>query len=512
MLEGRASFRAVTAGLVVAKLALHLAVLGRWDLHRDELYFIVCARNPAFGYVDHPPMIAWVTALFGAPFGYDVHALRLAPAFAGAAAVALTCALVREMGGGARAALLAGTCLLAGPVFLRSGSLLCIPVFEPMLWSAAALFAIRLGRRAAPRAWLALGAIVGLGMMTKHAMVMWVAGLVLGSLFTPLRAAWRTRWPWLAGLVALTVFAPNAIWQATHDFATVEFLRTMSRGVLSEISRGLFLAGVLLYTNPLTVIVSGLGLRETLRRVELRVVGAAFLFSLAVLLVTRGKPYYVAGAFPALFAAGAVSIERAWQGVRERRLIYSAGVVALSGVPFALVSLPIVPVEALDRHLDPFVGSVTAPRNLTGELHDEFGWREQARTIVEVARGLDDKDRSRAVVLAANYGQASAVEVLARSAGDSWVPPPVSGHMAWFHWGVPEGRGDVAIVIGVREDVIRSLYRDVREVARTPSAPAAWPSEQELPVWLCRDPVVPLKDAWPKLKRFGHSQSFQATP
>ncbi len=37
--------------------ALHLAFANRYDLFRDELYFIVCGRHAAFGYVDQPPLV-----------------------------------------------------------------------------------------------------------------------------------------------------------------------------------------------------------------------------------------------------------------------------------------------------------------------------------------------------------------------------------------------------------------------------------------------------------------------
>jgi 4-amino-4-deoxy-L-arabinose transferase-like glycosyltransferase len=41
---------------------LHLAFVDRYDLFRDELYFIVCGRHPAFGYVDQPPLISLLGA------------------------------------------------------------------------------------------------------------------------------------------------------------------------------------------------------------------------------------------------------------------------------------------------------------------------------------------------------------------------------------------------------------------------------------------------------------------
>lgn len=503
-------FRTVTTSLVVAKLAMHLAVLGRWDVHRDELYFIMCAKRLAAGYVDHPPMIAWITAAFGAPFDYDVRALRIAPAIASAATVALTCWIVRALGGGARAALLAGACVIAAPVFQRSGSLLCIPVFEPPLWSAAALAVVELTRPGKERWWLSFGAIVGLGLLTKHSMAIWALGLAIGTMLTPLRAAWRTRWPWLGAAVATCLFAPNAIWQARNDFATVEFLRTMSKSVLSEIPRTLFLAGVLLYANPFTIVVWGQGLVTSLRdREQLRIIGVAFLFTLAVLLVTRGKPYYIAGAFPPLFAVGAVAIERRAKETRSVPAAAYTAIVLVSGIPLALVSLPVFRVDAVDRTLEPIVGFATPPRNLTGELHDQFGWNEQAAAVTNAAAALDEAEQSRAVVLAGNYGQAAAVDVLARTgARGDVVPPAVSGHMAYFTWGVPEGRGEVAIAIGLDPGLLRELYRDVREVGRTAPAPLAWPGEDELPIWICRDPVVPLAEAWPRLKRFDHRMTM----
>lgn len=505
--EARA-WRAVSLGLVAAKLAVHLSVLGRWDYHRDEFYFVMCARRLAAGYVDHPPMIAWLTALVGSPFGYDLRALRVVPALAAAVTMALTCLLVRALGGGARAALLAGACVLVGPVFLRSGSLLCIPALEPALWSGAALVVVKLSRGGSPRLWLVLGAVVGAGLLTKHSMGLWALGLATGVLFTPLRAALRTRWPWLGLALAALLFAPNVWWQMQHDFATVEFLRTMSTSVLSKVPRWLFLAGIALYLNPLTIPVWGAGLLAALRPPD-RALGVAFLLTLGVLLLTHAKPYYIAGAFPALFAAGGVAIERWSRASRPSLPAYAAVGLLVTAPPLALVALPIVAVDAVDRGLEPVVGFATAPMNLTGELHDQHGWREHAAAVTRAARTLSDEDRARAVVLAANYGQAGAIEVLARGAARAIeapgvVPPVASGHMNYHLWGLPAGRGDVAIAIGFEASELGALFADVREVTRSVDAPLAWPRERALPVFICREPTRPLRDAWPELRRYHH--------
>jgi hypothetical protein len=54
---------------VAAVVAIaHLAAVGRYGFFVNELYFVVCGRHPAFGYVDQPPLVPLIAAAtqFGA--------------------------------------------------------------------------------------------------------------------------------------------------------------------------------------------------------------------------------------------------------------------------------------------------------------------------------------------------------------------------------------------------------------------------------------------------------------
>src|SRR3546814_14834182 len=73
--------------------------------------------------------------------------------------------------------------------------------------------------------WLALGLVIGLGMMTRYTMLFCAAGIVVALLATPLRRQLAGPWPWLGVLVSPLVFAPNAWWQWQHDFIYLDFLR-----------------------------------------------------------------------------------------------------------------------------------------------------------------------------------------------------------------------------------------------------------------------------------------------
>ncbi|HEY7948177.1 MAG TPA: hypothetical protein VID75_10890, partial [Acidimicrobiales bacterium] len=90
-------------GIAAGFVALELAVAARYGFHRDELYFLACARHLSWGYVDQPPFVPAVARLATAVFGSSVVGLRLLPALAGGAAVLFTGLMARELGGGPRA-------------------------------------------------------------------------------------------------------------------------------------------------------------------------------------------------------------------------------------------------------------------------------------------------------------------------------------------------------------------------------------------------------------------------
>src|SRR4029077_12761280 len=91
----------------IAALLVHLLTNGRYGYFRDELYYIACARHLDFGYVDQPPLSILLLRLSEICLGDSLFAIRLLPALAGAATVALTGLIARELGGRAWALALA---------------------------------------------------------------------------------------------------------------------------------------------------------------------------------------------------------------------------------------------------------------------------------------------------------------------------------------------------------------------------------------------------------------------
>lgn len=481
-------------GPALVDVVAHLALGSRYGWHRDELYFVVCGRNLAFGYVDHPPLVPLLARLQEELLGTSAAALRVLPALAGCATILLAARVVRELGGGRFARLFAGLAVLLAPAFARMGATLNIPVFEPLFWTGGALLVLRILRGASPRWWLGVGAIAGLGLLNKHTMLLWGAGLVAGLLSTEHRRQLRSPWLWAGGALALLIAAPNIVWQAQHDWATVQFARNMAGGVLAREPRVLFVLGQLLYTGPLSAplwIAGGVALWR--RGAAERVLVVQVLAIAAVLLITRAKPYYLSAAFPVLLAAGAVRAEQWFRSSRARTVAASAFVAG--SMPMTLLSMPVFSLQATDRALGALFGWLVPPTALTHDMHDEYGWPELARATERVAAELPEPQRRSLAIHANNYGEASAINVLA-----SGLPRATSGHMSYHVWG-PEP-GSTLLLIRPSDEVVARLCENPEVRARVDHE-LAHPAERDAPIVVCAA-RVPLSEAWPELRRWYH--------
>lgn len=492
------SIGSVVGPLVAIKVVVHLSIIGRYGYHGDELYFIQCGQHLAAGYVDHAPLVPWLARLAGA-FDHALWTLRLPSIAAGAGAMVLVAVIVRDLGGRRGAQLLAGLAMLVAPAYLRMATMLNIPAIELLWWTAGTALVVRIVRTGASRLWLAVGVVAGVGLLTKHSLLLWGAGLVVGLLATPERRQLRTRWPWLGFVLTVLIVLPNVVWQVQHGWPTLEFLSNLRASLATRVPRALFLAGQLLYLHPLAAPLWLTGLWFFLRgdgRPH-RFIGVAFLFALAALLLTAGKPYYLAPAYPPLFAGGAVLVERKLARFRAALPSYAVAL-GLTGVALSIVTLPLMPITDIEAVLERSLGSIVPPIALTHDLHAEIGWPEHARAIREVAEGLDEEERAVALVLTDNYSKAAALDFYGPRHG---LPPAASGHLTYFLWGPPEGRGAVAIAYGLDQETLENFYADVREVGWL-DAPGARPGETDLPIYACRRPRAPISTWWPELRRF----------
>ena len=202
----------------VGALLVHLLTSGRYGYFRDELYYIACAQHLDFGYVDQPPLSTLLLRLSEALFGHSLFAIRVLPALASAATVALTGLIARQLGGRAWAIALACAATLSALFYLAVGNFFSMNAFEPLFWMGIVYLLVRIINGGAPTLWLWFGALLGLGIENKHSTLFFAAGVFVALLLTPERRHFAQKWIWLGALLAFAIALPNILWQARHHW------------------------------------------------------------------------------------------------------------------------------------------------------------------------------------------------------------------------------------------------------------------------------------------------------
>lgn len=486
--------------LAVALHALALAV-SPYELHRDELLYAAMGTHLRLWAMDFPPLIALVSNGARALFGDVIWGLRVAPALAGTALVWLACDTARRMGGTPAAQWLAGLCVLANALFLRTSSLFQPVVFDQLWWTLGLWALLRRALDDEPRWWLLVGLAFGLGLLTKFSIAFIGLGVLAGTLVAATRRDLATPWPWVAAALAVAVGSPSLAGQVALDWPVVGQMRDLSAQQLEQVTATQFV-GEQFLTGP-AVLVAMVGVLRLVRDKAgsgTRAVGVACVTAFGVLLALHGKAYYVAPIYPVLYGAGASQLsqwgESLWQR-RSRWLVHGVSALQLAyGVLVLPMGLPVLPPERMAQYVAWLSGG---DRTNTGDAieipqdyADMLGWRETADTVARVWRALPAVDRDSAIIVGFNYGRAGALDWYGPARG---LPRPVAPLGSYWFWGPGPSSGRVAVTIGGTEPFLRQYWDEVT-LAATYRHRWRVEEEREVRVYVVRDRGEPLAQLW----------------
>jgi Dolichyl-phosphate-mannose-protein mannosyltransferase len=472
---------------------------------RDEFYYLACSHRLDWGYVDHPPLSVALLWLVRHAAGDSLLTLRVTAAIVAAASVWVTGSIARRLGASAFGETVAMLGVAIAPELLSSGTFYSMNVFDVLIWTLAArLFAEILDQPSTGR-WILLGVVLGLGLENKISVLWLGGGLAAGLVLMPARRLLLTPGPWIAAAIAGALFAPHVIWQVTHGWPTLEFIRNASRDKMQANTPLAFLATQVLNMNPLTLPVWLGGLLYLLlapAAARYRPLGIAFLTVAAILILNRtSRSGYLAPAYPMLFAAGGVAVERfiahrAWR----------AGLVAVLLLGRSLLAPFAVPLLSVDRYVRYSralgISPTTEEKKDVGRLPQFFadrqGWDRFVDQIAAAFERLSPSERASAAVLVGNYGEAGAIELLGRSRGLT----AISGHNNYWTWG-PRGRtGDVLIVVSRSRERQEQRFASVEKVGEIDCGDCM-PYENGLSIFIGRGLKPPsLSERWPSFKHY----------
>jgi len=487
--------RVIWAGGVVFAV---LMILSPWyGFHRDELYFLDCARHLQASYVDQPvltPLLAWVSLKL---FGVSLAGLRLWPALAAGGTVVIGGLTARELRGGRRAQLLAAIATATMPAVLGAGHILETTPFDILAWAALALVVVRIGRTGQARWWLAAGVILGVGLANKHSIGFFALALVLGAL---LSGGWKTmanRWFAAGAAIAVAFTIPDLWWQAQHGWATITMTQALNHenGGLGNI--GTWVAGQLVIVTLALVWVWLAGLRFLWR--SRRPLWRALVWAYGLLFVffavtTGAKIYYLAGAYPALLAAGMVAID-GWLAARPGRargLLLATAATTAALLPLVLPVLP--------------AADIGWTYTVNQENAESLGWPQLVQAVHKAWISLPPAQRAHTVIFTANYGEASAINNLGRNDG---LPTAVSPDNSEWWWGPPNPSATTVIAVangpagGGTGTAMAGFFTNVEQVATLSNPAGIHNQEWGGHIYLCTGPTMPWPQLWPLLRHYG---------
>ncbi|MEO7000697.1 MAG: glycosyltransferase family 39 protein [Ktedonobacterales bacterium] len=492
--------------LIIAGVSFlaHVVFGNNYGYFRDELYFMAMSHHPAFGYVDVPPLVPWITLIPRFLTGNALWALHVIAALVCAGTIILTGLMARLLGGTRLAQGLAALGSATALILMAIGSVYAYDVFDEFWWTLAATILIVLLRDNQPRYWLAFGVVAGLGLLTKETILFWGFALVVGLLLTRQRHLLFTRWTVFGGLIAFTLVSPFLIWNAFNGWASIQYWMGYSHNQLGGGTPVDFLINQIVGMNPISLPLWLAGLWYCFSRhgARYRVFGWAFLILLVLFSIIQAKAYFLAPAYPPLYAGGAVLAGQwmaRWRTWGTRWIVAYAVVLTLIGALLAPAVMPVLP-PAVYAQVYGANGSAGAGDlyGLPQSLADRFGWEQQVALIAQVYHSLPPDQQRVACIFTENYGEAAA---LVQFGGRYHLPPAISGHNAFYLWGPQGCTGQVLITINISPQDAARGYGSVTLAART-SCAACVDFENNAPILILRQPKAPFAVFWPQAKHY----------
>jgi 4-amino-4-deoxy-L-arabinose transferase-like glycosyltransferase len=504
---------ALVVWIAVGTVLIHLATGSRYGFDRDELMALEDARHLAWGYVQYPPMTAFFGRVSLAMFGTSLVGFRFFAAVAQAAAVVLTGLMAKAMGGKKWAQVTAA--LAAVPFCLGGGSLMQYISFDYLCWVLVAYCVVRVAAEAREQDaktvtilrgepwWIGVGLGMGLGMMSKYTMAFFVLGVVAGIALTSMRAYLRSAWLWLGVALSWFIFLPNLLWQWRRNFISIEFLKFLHVRDVGEGLTDWFLPGQMELTLlALPLAIAGLWFFFfTEEGKRFRILGWMYVVPLFLFLMLRGRDYYLAPAYPMLYAAGAVWVERKFKFACEkgstrnsanwlRRVLWAC--LLLDVAVAALVALPIAPVNSPWWKFAASVDTV---------LPEEIGWPEFVEAVAAVRDRLPPAERDRAGILAGNYGEVGALNLYGEKHG---LPKAISGVNSSWERGYGDPPPDTLIVVGYSREFLEGEFSSCQVGGRVWNHYGILNEEttEDPEIFVCRGLKEPWPQFWPKARRF----------
>jgi hypothetical protein len=479
----------LTISIINLLIYLLTTAFTSYGMFRDEYYYLACANRLDFGYVDHPPFSIWVLAFWKSLFGDSMFVIRIVPAIVSSVIVFMIGLFTVRLGGDKAAVIISTVAFMLSPIFLGMNTIYSMNTFDFLFWISSAYIFLRIVQTGNRTIWLLLGIVIGFGLLNKTSMLWLGTGIFVGTIFTPIRKDLKTKYPYIAAIIALLIFSPYIIWNMTHDFAHLEFMKNAASRKYGGLTPASFILDQILILNPLSILVWVPGIVFYFFNKEAKQFGAVafiWLTTFTILFINwHSKGEYIAASYQILFAGGAVMLE-----IWSKKRSWLKYAVAIPVIVFGILLAPLArPLLSVEKFLE-FQNAIGfKPPSSEGHetvlpqfYSDMFGWEDLARNVSKVYLSLPQEDRKKTVIYCSNYGKAGAIEYYKEKYP---LPDVICPHNSYWYWW-PDLRNITTVIIigGEIEEHLEAL--DEVYEAGYHKTKYAMPYENNLPIFIGR--------------------------
>jgi len=484
----------------MAKLLVHLLTATHYGFQRDAYLYLAQSQHLDWGFFSTPPLTAFITHLHTLVWGDSLLAVRLLPALIGAISIFLVGWLIKELKGGPMALVIGLSAYFLSPAFLRPAALLQPTIFNHLFWLLAAVVVFRMIRKQDPKLILWMIPVLGLGWMAKYSIIFYGFALLAALIISRQRKLlWSPYLP-LALVGGLLVILPNLIWQYQHNWPVLSHMSELQETQLGNVLIKDFLfAQLFMHLPALPVWLGGLiWLIFNRKHRDFRIFAWAFMLTLMLIILLKGKFYYTIAAYTILVVFGALAWEQ-WAARSSRFLAYLVLFLMLSNGLFVLpFSLPVYKPDRMVEY-DQKILSLGMDMMLKwedGKVHDlpqdyadMVGWDELGGKVWAFYESLEDSIKTKILVYGEFYGCAGAMDYYRPH---NQCPEVHSFNDAYMEWIPRYPEMEHMIYVGY-SDRVPQYFQEIELVGRVEHPHFR---EKGLPIWFGSFPTQNLYEDW----------------
>lgn len=457
--------------LISIKFILQFALVNPvYELHRDEFLHLDQASHLAFGFISVPPFTSIISKLIFI-LGGDLFWVRFFPALFGALSIVFTWLIVESLGGKLPAKILASSAILFS-VLVRINILFQPNSFDILAWTVIFYLLIRF-LQSGKENWLYyLAVIAAIGLYNKYNLIFLLAGLLLGIAASAKRNLLLQPALWKAALLALILLLPNIIWQVSYQFPVVKHMQVLKETQLDNNSVLGFLKGqMLFFMGSIPLIIASLVAFISFKPFKTyRLIGIAFICTLAIFALLRAKDYYAIGLYPVIIAFGSVYLVEILSG-KIKWFIVSLLIGLNLGLFIITAKLvyPMMTPAQINENKSAFekIGLLRwedgQNHSLPQDFADMIGWKEMAGKALNAYQMIPENEKTETLIFCDNYGQTGALNYYNRKK----MPEAFSFNTDYIYW-LPQMKQikNVVFVGNKPDDKILEMFSEIKFIGK----------------------------------------------